>query len=211
MTKKGLTHCTLILDRSGSMMSIRTDVIGGVNQFIKTQREQPGECTFTLVQFDSKDPYEVLCDHVPIKEAKDLGDEYVPRDWTPLFDAIGRGITNTGSWLASLPEHERPEKVVFVTMTDGAENASKEFDAASVSKLTKEQTEKYGWQFVYLGADHDAMKAGASLGIVAANVSPYSKSNFAGAIRTSAQKLAAYRSGTVTDMALDADDRAAMQ
>lgn len=207
--KKDYCHVTLILDRSGSMATIRNDVVGGVNQFLKQQRETPGECTLTLVQFDTSNPYEVLCDGRPIKDAADLGDNYQPRGGTPLYDAIGMGIVKTGEWLAAKPESERPEKVVFVTMTDGEENSSREYSKNLVAKMTKEQTEKYKWEFVYLGADHDAMKAGHDLGIPAAYASPYNKSNFAGAMKVTSDKLREVRTSG-GNMALDASDRKAM-
>lgn len=207
---KNATHITLILDRSGSMNFIRGDVIGGVNAFIKEQKETPGECSLTLVQFDSTNPYEVICDHLDIKDVKNLGDEYRPRGMTPLYDAVGRGILKTGEYLGNLPEHERPDKVIFVTMTDGAENHSKEFDSEKVKAMTKEQQEKYNWKFMYLGADHDAMKAGDALGIV--NAANYGKANFQGAMRTSSKKMAEYRtSGNASGMAWSAADREAMK
>jgi Mg-chelatase subunit ChlD len=124
MPDSNRTHITLILDRSGSMASIKSDVIAGVNNFINEQKKVPGRCTLTVVQFDDKDPYEVLIDKKDIADATVLTD-YQPRGWTPLYDAVGRGIVMTGDWLRSLRDNERPEKVVFVIMTDGAENHSK--------------------------------------------------------------------------------------
>lgn len=205
--KKNCVHCTLILDRSGSMQSIRSDVIGGVNAFLKEQRELPGECTFTLVQFDDAGPYDVLCDFKPIKEAKDLGDEYLPRGLTPLCDAVGKGIVSLGEKLRSLPEADRPEKVVFVTMTDGLENASKEYDRARIAVLTKEQQEKYGWQFVYLGANQDAVKEAESVGIPMAAAANYSEQKTSGAIKLASANLRSYRSGAKADMAWSAEQR----
>lgn len=205
--KTGYTHITLILDRSGSMTDIRSDVIGGIKKFIQEQKEGPGECTLTLVQFDSMNNYEVIHDFKPIQEiGEDISAWYQPRGWTPLYDAVGKGIVQTGERLAALPEDQRPEKVVFVTMTDGQENHSTEFNAATVSKMTKEQTEQYNWKFVYLGADHDAVAAGASVGIARSSSAQYDKSKFFGAVQMTSAKVREYRTSGGVASALDFDD-----
>ena len=166
--KAGYTHITVILDRTGSMESVKTDTIGGFNHFLKDQKAAPGEATLTLVQFDSQDPYEVLADFAPIAEAKELTDAtYVPRADTPLLDAIGRGINDIGAKLAAKAEDQRPEKVLFVILTDGYENASREFTREKVMEMIKRQSETFKWQFVYLGANQDAIAVGASMGIPA--------------------------------------------
>lgn len=213
MTKKGYTHCSMILDRSGSMMGVRSDVIGGINQFLKEQRELPGECTFTLVQFDSQNSYEILVDFQPIKNVKDIGNEYAPRGNTPLYDAVGRGIVNLGERLADLSESQRPEKVVFVTMTDGLENSSTEYDAVKVSKMTKEQEEKWNWKFVYLGSKHDAVASAAGIGIKRSSSAQYSEERTGGGILMTSAKLAAYRSagGTATVMDFTDEDRKSLR
>jgi hypothetical protein len=211
MTKAGKTHITLILDRSGSMQSIRSDVIGGVNAFLKEQREAPGECTFTMAQFDSQGPYDILYDHVNIKDAKDLGDEYRPRANTPLWDAVGRGIVNTGAKLAAMPEHERPERVVFVTMTDGLENASTEYDAARVKAMTEEQRSKYNWQFVYLGANQDVKEVATAGGIVLTKAALYDTKKVGRAFMMSSDKVKKYRaSGQSVALDFSDDDRKAL-
>lgn len=208
--KKGLTHICLILDRSGSMSGIKEDVIGGVNNFLKEQREAPGECTLTLVQFDDQNPYEIIHDG-PVKDAKDLRDNYQPRGLTPLYDAMGRGIVNTGIKLAAMPDSERPERVVFVTMTDGLENASKEYGSAKIQAMTSEQNQKYNWQFVYLGANQDAIKAGFSIGVNMPRAANYAPTNFQGAIKTSSNKLKEYRtSGLASALDFSDDERRQM-
>lgn len=198
--KENYTHITLILDRSGSMMSVRGDVIGGVNRFIEEQKAVPGECTFTLVQFDDSDPYETIVDFKPIAEVKPLGDEYSPRGWTPLYDAVGLGIVRTGEKLASLPGDQRPSKVVFVTQTDGMENRSKEYTRERVAAMTKDQTEKYGWQFVYLGANQDALAVGASIGTSRGTSANYAEQKTSGAIQLCSANVASYRTGAKKDM-----------
>lgn len=164
--KQGLTHIHFILDRSGSMDSIRDDTIGGFNNFLKSQKTAPGEATMTLVQFDEQDPYEVIVDRKPVAQVKALtGSTFIPRAGTPLCDAVGRGINELGKQLGDLPEEQRPEKVAFVILTDGMENASREFNQAKVLEMIKHQTEKYSWAFMFLGANIDAISVAKGIGI----------------------------------------------
>ena len=163
-----LTDITVVLDRSGSMQVVRDDTIGGFNTFLKEQQALPGEANLTLTQFD--DQYEVVYEAKPIKDAPELNAEtYVPRAWTALLDAIGRTMNATGKRLADMPEDERPGKVIFVILTDGEENSSKEFTKSQVLEMIKKQTDDYSWEFVFLGANQDAIQAGMSLGIQAGN------------------------------------------
>ena len=153
------THISVILDRSGSMESIRDDTIGGFNTFLNEQRQQPGKATLTLVQFDSQDPYEVIHRFLPVGDVPELTPAtYVPRATTPLLDAIGRGINDLEKCLFDMPPAERPAKVVFVVITDGQENASREFRRDQILKMIKDKEGHYGWQFVFLSADLDAME-----------------------------------------------------
>ena len=164
--KQGLTHIHFILDRSGSMDVIKKDTIGGFNTFLKAQKAAPGEATMTLVQFDTQDPYEVITDRKSVGEAKELTSRsFMPRAGTPLYDAVGRGINELGKQLGDLPEEQRPEKVAFVILTDGEENSSKEFTQAQVLQMIKHQTEKYAWQFMFLGANIDAISVAKGIGI----------------------------------------------
>lgn len=164
--KAGLSDITIILDRSGSMQSIRTDTIGGINSFYDDQRKQPGELLVTLVQFDDQNPYEVVHNCVSVATIPNLSVEtFVPRGSTPLYDAVGRGIVSTGERLAKMAEHERPEHVIFVIVTDGQENASREYTAQRIKELIKQQTETYKWSFVFLGANQDAVLSAQAIGI----------------------------------------------
>lgn len=164
--KSGLTDITIILDRSGSMQSIASDTIGGVNKFLADQRALPGELNVTLVQFDDQDPFEVICKSTPVAQVKDLDKTtFTPRGSTPLLDAIGHGINETGTRLSALPEADRPEHVIFVIMTDGHENASRKFDKNEVMQAITHQRDTYKWQFVFLGANQDAIATAASIGI----------------------------------------------
>ena len=162
---KGYTHITVILDRTGSMEVIRDDTIGGFNAFVEEQKAQPGAATLTLVQFDSQDSYEVVLRNVPIAEVPQLTREtYVPRAATPLLDAIGRGIVDLEYSLAIMPESERPERVVMAIITDGQENASREFCKDDIERLIKGKQD-LGWQFVFLSADLESFDDAASVGI----------------------------------------------
>ena len=164
--RQDLADITIILDRTGSMEPIRDDTIGGFNRFVEDQRRGPGECLMTLAQFDSQEPFEVLYRAVPIGDVQPMTrDRYVPRAATPLLDAIGRGINDTGKRLSEVAESERPEKVLFVVITDGLENASREFKKATIKEMVERQREVYKWEFVFLGANMDAIQEGEALGV----------------------------------------------
>ena len=158
-------HITVILDRTGSMESIRDDTIGGFNSFLAEQQALPVPTTFTLVQFDTQDPFEVLHAFAPIADVRRLTrDTYVPRGGTPLNDAIGRGIIDLDGRLATLPAGECPQRIVFVIVTDGQENASREFTGAQVRGMI-EAHRKAGWQFVFLSADEQVVSNGAGVNV----------------------------------------------
>lgn len=159
------THISILLDRTGSMESIRDDVIGGFNTFLEAQQQVKGKSTLTLVQFDTQDPYEVVHWMEPISEVTKLDhNTYVPRAATPLLDAMGRGINDLEKSISELKENERPEKVVMVIITDGKENSSVEFKKDQIVKMIKQKQEKNVWQFVFLSADLDAIADAGDLG-----------------------------------------------
>ena len=172
MTKPNFVEIAVVLDRSGSMESVRTDTIGGFNSFLSDQKANVvGEVKLSLAQF--ADFYEVVHDGRPLNEIPPLSREtYVPRGMTALFDAIGKTINIMGDRLAKTPEEERPSLVIFVILTDGQENSSKEFKLDRVKNLIKHQTEKYNWQFVFLGEDQNAFQA-ETLGVRGANTFTY--------------------------------------
>jgi hypothetical protein len=167
--KKGFTDITFIVDRSGSMSSVATDTIGGFNSYVKKQREtNVGECRMSFNQFD--EIFEEVYQNLDIKEVKDLDDKtFVPRGWTALLDAVGNTIENKGKYYNDLPEHERPEKVLIVILTDGEENASKKYSYNQIQEMVKHQTETYQWEFVFLGANQDSWAAGQALGVSGSN------------------------------------------
>jgi hypothetical protein len=181
------------------METVRMDTIGGFNEFLKTQKAAPGEATFTLVQFD--DQYEIVHDGINIKEVPELiAETFVPRGWTALLDAIGRTVNTTGARLAALSEDERPSKVIFLILTDGEENKSTEFTRAKINEMIKHQTEVYQWDFVFLGANQDAIKSGESMGIKAGNSMTYvaDSQGTADAFFSVGVTMCAYRSGDAT-------------
>lgn len=162
------THITIVLDRSGSMESVREDTIGGFNVFLNEQKAEPGQATLTLVQFDNE--YEVVYDTLPLAKVPPLTQKtFQPRGSTALLDAIGRAMNETGKRLAEMPDSERPGKVLLVIMTDGYENASQEFTSEQIFQKITHQREVYSWQIVFIGANQDAIATGSSLGIAPSN------------------------------------------
>lgn len=206
--KTNHTDITIVLDRSGSMASVAPDTIGGFNRFLDDQQKAPGTAAITLHQFDHE--FETVLDAKPIGEAKPLdGTTFVPRGNTALMDAIGRAITGTVSRLEKTPDADRPEKVVFVIVTDGQENASREFNHAKVHEMITHQKEKYQWEFVFLGANQDAIKAAGNIGIQAANAMTYAhnKAGTVAAFASTSNNLMRMRSGATTTMDYSAEDR----
>lgn len=165
MTNPKYTLIAVVLDRSGSMHRVRDATIEGLNAFITSQQQTPGCADMTLVQFD--DQYEVNYECRPIEEVSPLTHEtYMPRGMTALLDAIGRTIDSTGKKLAAMPENERPGKVIFVVQTDGDENCSHEYTRERVFDMIKHQREVYNWEFMFLGANQDAIASATSLGML---------------------------------------------
>lgn len=151
-----LVHVACVIDRSGSMSSVRSDAIGGFNTFLEEQKKGPGEAVLTLVLFDHE--YQVVHDAVPVASVAPLDETtYVPRGTTALLDAIGRMIDDLGARLAAMPEEERPAGVIVAILTDGAENASMEYSHARVAEMIEHQRTVYNWSFVFLAANQDAI------------------------------------------------------
>jgi len=163
MTDANYTDITILLDRSLSMYSIKDDVVDGTRQFLRSQMGLPGKCKVTLAQFDHE--YEVLYEGRDVREIDGV-EGYWPRGTTALFDSMMRAIQATGRRLEAMPEHERPGKVLFAIVTDGFENASRKYTRQEVLKAVRHQEETYGWTFVYLAANQDAIAEGALVGIV---------------------------------------------
>jgi uncharacterized protein YegL len=164
MPNPSYTAIQLLLDRSGSMVSIRSDAEGGIKTFIEDQRKAPGKCTLRLAQFDYE--YELVHPSTPIADVP--FPSLHPRGGTALLDGWGRAMTEFGEELAGLPEDGRPAHVIFVVVTDGYENSSQEWSREQIFNKVTEQTETYGWQFLYLAAGQDAVKEGAAYGVASA-------------------------------------------
>ena len=153
-----------ILDRSGSMSGLELDTIGGFNSTLKKQREQGGNVIWSTVLFDDK--YEVIHNRVPISEVKELTeDEYYVRGCTALLDAVGKTIHHIAHVHKKEGEWEAPGKTLIVITTDGMENASREYTYRKVSSMIQKEQEKYGWEFLFLGANMDAVSEAGRIGI----------------------------------------------
>lgn len=162
--KKGLTELVFILDRSGSMSGLESDTIGGYNALLEKQKKEVGEAVITTVLFDDK--YELLHDRINIRGIVPITDrEYYVRGSTALLDAVGKTINKIGNAQKHTAEDERAEHVMFVITTDGMENASCEFSYAKVRKMIEHQKRKYGWEFIFLGANIDAIATAERFGI----------------------------------------------
>lgn len=173
MTDPQRTLIAILLDRSGSMETIKADTEGGFNAFIGEQAKEPGEATVTLAQFDTE--YEVVYANRAIADVPAL--QLAPRGMTALYDGVGRLITDVGAELAAMPEAERPGHVIVVVMTDGQENSSVEWTHEAVSAAIKRQESDYSWYFVFLGANMDAVAVGARMGFAADRTMTYDASD----------------------------------
>lgn len=162
--RKGFTEIVFILDRSGSMSGLEKDTIGGFNSLIEKQKKEDGLCVVSTVLFDYES--DVIHDRVDIKKVNPLTDrEYYARGSTALLDAIGGAIHHIGNVHKYAREEDRPEKTLFIITTDGMENASRRYNYQKVKQMVERQKEKYGWEFMFLGANIDAMETAESFGI----------------------------------------------
>lgn len=162
--KKGKTELVFILDRSGSMAGLESDTIGGFNSMLKKQRDVPGECFITTVLFDHD--YELLHNHIDLRGVSPMTErEYFVRGSTALLDAVGSTINKVISGQRNTAEVQQAEKVIFVIITDGQENSSREYPPAKIRQLIEEQKGHYGWEFIFLGANLDAVSTARDLGI----------------------------------------------
>ena len=193
---QNLTEIIAIIDKSGSMSSLTSDVIGGLNTFVESQKALPGECNFTLVLFDSvyKTSYSgAIAYFNPLTPST-----YAPSGMTAMFDAIGNAIDTTGARLAAMDESARPGKVIVCILTDGDENSSKEYRGSQIKEKIKVQTDVYSWEFLFLGANIDTSVASDGIGIDATNNS----ASFLANSRGISNAFACYSSAT-TDLRIN--------
>lgn len=170
--KKNLTELVFILDRSGSMSGLEKDTIGGYNSMLEQQRKVDGECVITTVLFDNR--YELLHDRIDIRAIQPItAKEYFVGGSTALLDAIGKTIHKIGTVQKNTTEDYRAEKVMFVIITDGEENASRHYSSMQIRQMIQRQKERYGWEFIFLGANIDAVETAGRFGIDADRAADY--------------------------------------
>ena len=194
-----LTDITMVIDRSGSMQSIRTDAEGGINSFIEQQKQEPGEALLTLVQFDTE--YEFVHSGTPIKQVPAF--TLVPRGSTALLDAVGRAINETGARLAAMSDADRPGLVVFVIVTDGQENSSHEFERDKIREMIEHQQSVYKWQFTFLAANQDAFAEGASMGIAQDGIAAFAMGKARASYAVTSSKVSRMRKASSEGVAID--------
>ena len=187
------TDVTVVIDRSGSMHLCKNDAEGGLNNLIKEQKEGPGECTFSLVEFD--DEYNFVHKGVPISEVTSY--TLSPRGCTALLDAVGKSISEAKERIESLPEADKPGLVIFAIITDGGENASEEYELDQVKALIEEQQNGSRWQFTFLGANQDAFKEARKMGIARNGVANYAAGNEAQTCGVMSASISRMRSASV--------------
>jgi len=193
MTDANKTEVVVVVDRSGSMQSIREDAEGGLNSFLDKMKMTPGDIRLTLAQFNSE--YRMLYENQTIREVPKY--VLVPRSSTALYDAIGMTMWRVGERLSHTPEHDRPGKVVFMIVTDGEENDSHEYTRDQVKKMITEQKNKYGWQFSYFCTSENALYDGMRLGMDQSSVFRFTPSGMGvrGAYGCAGQSVCNYVSG----------------
>ena len=170
--KKGLTELVFIIDRSGSMSGLETDTIGGFNGLLEKQKREEGEAYVSVVLFD--DRMDVLYDRVDIRKVEPMNDtQYYVRGCTALLDAVGGAIHHIGNIHKYAREEDVPEKTLFIITTDGMENASRVYSYDKVRSMIERQKEKYHWEFLFLGANIDAVKVAGRFGIKASRAARY--------------------------------------
>lgn len=188
------TEIVFILDRSGSMSPLKEAAVAGFNEFLNEQRTMEGQARITLVLFDNE--YLVSMECVPLEQARELDSStYIPRGSTALLDAIGTTIDRLGGRLASLPDNERPPKVIVAIFTDGQENSSTKFSWKDVSDRILERTNIHQWDFLFLGANQDSIATAANLHIPAAHAATWTSDSIGSkaAQKAMSLKLAALR------------------
>ena len=164
--RKGLTEVVFILDRSGSMSGLEADTIGGYNSMLKKQKQEEGEAIISTVLFDDK--AEILHDRKSLDQVEEITDkDYYVRGCTALLDAVGGAIHHIGKVQKGMSEEERPEKTLFIITTDGMENSSRRYSYDKVKKMVEKKKNKQHWEFIFLGANIDAVEVAGRFGVAA--------------------------------------------
>ena len=204
--KKNLTELVFILDKSGSMAGLERDTIGGFNAMLDKQKAQAGECRITTVLFDHR--YELLHDRTDIRAVRPItAREYRVGGSTALLDALGKTIHKIATAQKNTSEPFRAKRVMFVIITDGEENASREYAAQEVKEAIRRQKSRYGWEFIFLGANIDAVETAGRFGIDAGRAANYVPDSQGTALnfRAMSETVSAFRAcGAVPDACLDA-------
>lgn len=204
--KKNLTELIFILDKSGSMAGLERDTIGGFNAMLDKQKAQAGECRITTVLFDHR--YELLHDRTDIRAVRPItAREYRVGGSTALLDALGKTIHKIATAQKNTSEPFRAKRVMFVIITDGEENASREYAAKEVKEAIRRQKSRYGWEFIFLGANIDAVETAGRFGIDAGRAANYVPDSQGTALnfRAMSETVSAFRAcGAVPDACLDA-------
>lgn len=201
-----LTEIAFILDRSGSMGSMIEPAIAGFNDFLRDQQQAEGDARLTLVLFDNE--YLVPCASLPVAEVVELDvTTFIPRGSTALLDAIGRTIDELGARLAAIPEKNRPGQVIVAILTDGEENSSRHFTWQDIAQKIGHQERHYAWQFLFLGANQDAIATAARMGVAAANSATYlhDATGYKSSSKAMSRKVRAIRSSKLDPSASHTD------
>lgn len=202
--KKDFTEIILVVDRSASMSSVRQKTISGLKEFLDTQKALPGEAALSLITFSSDYKIDISGKNVKDIESS-VFDDYRTSGCTALLDAVGVAIDTTGERFAAMEEKDRPEKVMFVIVTDGEENSSKEYDFAKVKDIVKHQEDVYKWEFLFLGADIDAFESGRGLGFSKSKTVSVDKFDMAKNFKKATVYTASYRGSNLLDTNNDFD------
>ena len=203
MTDPNFTHLALLVDRSGSMAPIASDMNGAISTMLAEHAKAPGKILVDVTTFDD----EIEFPYRDVHPNDIAGDVLVPRGLTALNDALGRTIVSLGERLSALNENDRPGHVIFVIVTDGAENASKEFTTDQVSAMVTEQREKYNWEFLFLAANIDAFSTGATYGFDAGQTIQYGFASAGAHAMMAAATASTLRSRSGADGSFTQDER----
>lgn len=189
--KENLSYLVFVMDRSGSMSSMESQAVEGLNEFVRQQRQQPGHARMSLVQFNSH--VNIVFEDVALDQVEEI-QTINPSGNTALDDAIGSSIDRVGKILAERPEEGRPSKVIFAIMTDGEENSSRNYSTQQIKEMIRHQSEKYSWEFLFLGASLSTREQAKERGIQLHDVIQFNSDNVKERILCSSARVSEKRS-----------------